>query len=77
MADLTEMHCVIEQVFPYPYYLSEEQVETVSMVIDPLNRFFADVNNPVKNDDTANIDQATLDAFWELGGFSIQVPNGM
>lgn len=37
---------------------------------------FQGINDPVKNDDTANIDQPTLDAMWELGGFSIQVPNG-
>lgn len=35
-----------------------------------------DVNDPLKNDDTANIDQKTLDALWELGAFAIQVPTG-
>lgn len=29
------------QVFPYPYNLTEEQVETVAMVVDPVTRFFA------------------------------------
>lgn len=29
------------QVFPYPYNLTEEQKETVAMVIDPVERFFA------------------------------------
>lgn len=29
------------QVFPYPYNLTEEESETLSMVIDPVTRFFA------------------------------------
>lgn len=29
------------QVFPYPYYLTEEEKETLSMVIDPVERFFS------------------------------------
>lgn len=37
---------------------------------------FQDVNDPAKNDETANIDQKTLDALWDLGGFSLQVPQG-
>lgn len=28
------------QVFPYPYHLTEEEGETLSMVIDPVTRFF-------------------------------------
>lgn len=29
------------QVFPYPYNLTEEEGETLGMVIDPVSRFFA------------------------------------
>lgn len=29
------------QVFPYPYNLTEEESETLSMVIDPVSRFFS------------------------------------
>lgn len=29
------------QVFPYPYNLTEEESETLSMVLDPVERFFA------------------------------------
>lgn len=28
------------QVFPYPHNLNDEEKETLSMVIDPLTRFF-------------------------------------
>ena len=39
-------------------------------------RFYAfqEVNDPVKNDATANLDENTLNALWELGAFSLQVP---
>lgn len=33
-----------------------------------------EVNDPVKNDDTASIDEKTLAAMWELGVFGLQVP---
>lgn len=65
------------ETFPYPYYLTEEESETLSMVVDPISRFFTEVNDPYKNDETATIDQKTLDALWELGGFSLQVPPGI
>lgn len=29
----------------------------------------------MKNDDTSNIDEKTLDALWELGGMAFQVPS--
>lgn len=38
--------------------------------------YVQEVNDPFKNDETSNIDQQTLDALWELGAFSLQVPNG-
>lgn len=28
------------ETFPYPYYLTEEESETLSMVVDPVSRFF-------------------------------------
>lgn len=32
------------------------------------------MNDPVKNDTTANIDETTMKALWELGAFAMQVP---
>lgn len=29
------------QVFPYPYNLTEEESETLAMVVDPVERFFS------------------------------------
>lgn len=31
---------VTEQVFPYPYVLSDEQKETLEMIVDPTEKFF-------------------------------------
>lgn len=62
------------QVFPYPEVLDAEQKEYIAAFVDPVTRFFEEVNDPVKNDATANIDETTSDALWELGAFSLQVP---
>ncbi|XP_012252201.1 very long-chain specific acyl-CoA dehydrogenase, mitochondrial [Athalia rosae] len=62
------------QLFPYPEPLSMEQRETLTMFIDPVQKFFEEVNNPAKNDDTAAIDEKTATALWELGAFGLQVP---
>ncbi|XP_012278524.1 very long-chain specific acyl-CoA dehydrogenase, mitochondrial [Orussus abietinus] len=62
------------QVFPFPEPLTGEQTETLKALVDPIEKFFEDVNDPVKNDDTATIDEKTLSALWELGAFGLQVP---
>lgn len=62
------------QIFPYPDVLDAEQKEFTSALVDPVNKFFEEVNDPVKNDATANLDENTLNALWELGAFSLQVP---
>lgn len=33
-----------------------------------------EVNDPVKNDDTADVDDKVKQTLWDLGAFSIQVP---
>lgn len=62
------------QLFPYPLALDPEQIEYVAAFLDPVEKFFSEVNDPVKNDTTANIDQKTSDGLWELGAFALQVP---
>ncbi|XP_067138538.1 very long-chain specific acyl-CoA dehydrogenase, mitochondrial [Centruroides vittatus] len=63
-----------EQIFPYPHVLSEEQEENMKMMLDPVERFFKEVNNPVKNDETENIDEQTVQALRELGAFGLLIP---
>ncbi|XP_014204905.1 very long-chain specific acyl-CoA dehydrogenase, mitochondrial isoform X2 [Copidosoma floridanum] len=67
-------HLQISQVFPYPEVLNDEQEETLKMLIDPLEKFYKEVNDPSKNDENAFIDDKTMQALWDLGAFSIQVP---
>jgi very long chain acyl-CoA dehydrogenase len=38
------------QVFPYPNALNQEQVEYVGAFVDPVSKFFAEVNNADRND---------------------------
>ena len=46
----------------------------MSSLVDPVNKFFDEVNDPAKNDSNSCLDQNTLDALWDLGAFGIQVP---
>lgn len=62
------------QVFPFPEPLNEEQEETLKMMFDPLETFYEEVNDAYKNDENASIDKETMQALWDLGAFSIQVP---
>ncbi|CAB3373408.1 Hypothetical predicted protein [Cloeon dipterum] len=62
------------QVFPYPDVLNAEQRETLQMLIDPTEKFFAEQNDPAKNDATEQVDPVTLQGLRELGAFGLQVP---
>ncbi|XP_053697901.1 very long-chain specific acyl-CoA dehydrogenase, mitochondrial [Sabethes cyaneus] len=62
------------QVFPFPEVLNGEQKEYIAAFVDPVTKFFEEVNDPVKNDTNAKIDEKTAEALWELGAFSLQVP---
>ncbi|XP_015609991.1 very long-chain specific acyl-CoA dehydrogenase, mitochondrial isoform X2 [Cephus cinctus] len=67
-------HLQASQIFPYPEPLSEEQNETLKMLVDPIEKFFEEINDPVKNDENGSIDEKTLEALWSLGAFGLQVP---
>lgn len=65
------------QVFPYPIALDEEQRETLQMLVDPTEKFFTEVNNPAKNEELETVEENTLAGLWNLGAFSLQVPQEM
>lgn len=65
------------QVFPYPIALDEEQRETLQMLVDPTEKFFTEVNNPAKNEELETVEENTLAGLWDLGAFSLQVPQEM
>jgi very long chain acyl-CoA dehydrogenase len=41
------------EVFPFPIALNEEQTEYIGSFVDPVSKFFAEVNDPIKNDANA------------------------
>ncbi|CAL7939676.1 unnamed protein product [Xylocopa violacea] len=62
------------QVFPFPEVLADDEIDTLKLLIDPIEKFFEEVNDPMKNDDNASIDEKTMQAMWDLGIFGLQVP---
>ncbi|XP_058822927.1 very long-chain specific acyl-CoA dehydrogenase, mitochondrial-like [Topomyia yanbarensis] len=62
------------QLFPYPDVLNEEHKEYAQAVIGPVNRFFQEVNDHIRNDETSNLDKKTMDAIWDLGIMGNAIP---
>ncbi|KAF5290049.1 hypothetical protein FQA39_LY14830 [Lamprigera yunnana] len=62
------------EVFPFPAPLDDEQKDTVRMLLDPIAKFFRDVNDATKNDDSCKIDDNTIQGLWNLGFFGTQAP---
>ncbi|XP_026681245.1 very long-chain specific acyl-CoA dehydrogenase, mitochondrial [Diaphorina citri] len=65
------------QVFPYPEVLTEDQSDTLKMLVDPVTKFFDEVNDPLKNDSLETVEPNTLEGLWDLGAFSLQVPQDL
>ncbi|KAF7408451.1 hypothetical protein HZH66_002988 [Vespula vulgaris] len=65
----------INQVFPFPEPLNAEQIETIRMFLDPMEKFFEEVNDPARNDEAQAVDEKVISTMWDLGGFCLQVPN--
>ncbi|XP_023804290.1 very long-chain specific acyl-CoA dehydrogenase, mitochondrial-like [Cyanistes caeruleus] len=64
----------VEQVFPYPSVLTQEEEQTLQELVTPLTRFFKEVNNPAKNDALEKVEDETMKGLKELGAFGLQVP---
>ncbi|XP_045780670.1 very long-chain specific acyl-CoA dehydrogenase, mitochondrial isoform X2 [Maniola jurtina] len=62
------------QVFPFPEALGDEQRQTLTELLPPVEKFFQEVNDPAANDAAAQIEERTLAGLWELGAFGLQVP---
>jgi very long chain acyl-CoA dehydrogenase len=65
------------QVFPYPDVLTDEQRDTLKMLVDPVSKFFEEVNDPAKNDAEEKVEEKALNGLWELGAFGLQVPQDL
>ena len=75
MANIFRGNLVSTQVFPYPDVMTQDDKELVGSLVDPMEKFFAEVNDAARNDENSQIDDNTLAQLWELGAFSMQVPN--
>ena len=62
------------QVLPYPDVLSEEQRDTLNLLIPLAERVLAEQNDPLKNDSLEYVPESTLNALKDVGGFGLQVP---
>lgn len=62
------------QVFPFPDVLTHDQVEMLHLMSEPSRKFFNDLNDPLKNDETGKISEKTWEAMKELGCFGLMVP---
>ncbi|XP_070504444.1 very long-chain specific acyl-CoA dehydrogenase, mitochondrial-like isoform X1 [Chironomus tepperi] len=62
------------ELFPYPMPLNDEQLETIKVLIDPMENFFKNINKPEISDQKGEFDPKVIDTLWDLGGFGIAVP---
>jgi len=62
-------------VHPYPPQdvMGDEQRETLKMLVEPTQQFFAEVNDAAANDEAAAIPEKTLKGLRELGAYGMQV----
>ncbi|XP_074633021.1 very long-chain specific acyl-CoA dehydrogenase, mitochondrial-like [Acropora palmata] len=67
----------MQQVFPFPEVLDDEQEETLRAYVDPVSKFFEECNDPLKNDTMENLDEETMTGLKEMGAFGLQVPTDL
>lgn len=63
----------VKRAFPYPSVPEEEQ-ETLKMLIDPVQRYFAEQVDSKKIDETKEIPGAVLEDLKQMGLFGLQIP---
>jgi len=63
-----------EQVFPYPEVLTEDQKETLQMLVPIAERVMGEQNDPLKNDELETVPEETQQHLRDLGAFGLQVP---
>ncbi|XP_062521347.1 very long-chain specific acyl-CoA dehydrogenase, mitochondrial-like [Corticium candelabrum] len=64
-----------QEIFPYPEVLTDDQKETLHLLIDPATKFFEQVNDPARNDSDERVPDDVLDQFKQLGTYGMQVPS--
>jgi very long chain acyl-CoA dehydrogenase len=64
----------LEEVFPYPYSLNEEQNENLQALVDPTAKFLEEKNDSLLNDKLEKVPDDIMQGLKELGAFGLQVP---
>lgn len=64
---------VVDQVFPFPEVMNEEQRETLESLVDPVEKWFYDNVDAAKNDAAECIDEPQMQGLREMGSFGLQV----
>jgi len=65
----------LDEVFPYPSSLNEEQRENLEALVDPTAKFFEEQNDPTANDENGKVPDNVMQGLKDLGAFGLQVPN--
>ncbi|XP_046853209.1 very long-chain specific acyl-CoA dehydrogenase, mitochondrial-like [Xenia sp. Carnegie-2017] len=63
----------VDEVFPYPEALTDEQRELLEGLVDPTEKFFQECNDAAKNDAIEKVDDETMKGLKEMGAFGLQV----
>ncbi|OQV18011.1 Very long-chain specific acyl-CoA dehydrogenase, mitochondrial [Hypsibius exemplaris] len=74
VANLFRGRAVTDQIFPFPSVLDDEQKDTLRSFVEPTNKFFEEVNDAAKNDETSKIPDHVTKGMAELGAFGLMVP---
>uniref|UniRef100_T1K9T1 Very long-chain specific acyl-CoA dehydrogenase, mitochondrial n=1 Tax=Tetranychus urticae TaxID=32264 RepID=T1K9T1_TETUR len=64
----------VNQVFPYPDVLTDDQLETLNMVREPSLKLFNELHDPLTAEENGKAEDKTMQMLKEMGSFGIMVP---
>lgn len=64
----------LDEIFPYPSSLNEEQRDNLQSLVDPTAKFFEEKNDSLKNDKIETVPDDIMQGLKELGAFGLQTP---
>lgn len=67
-------HLKLDNVFPFPDVLNEDQKETLSMYIPQATKLYKELNDPLKNDKNESLDPKIEQVMREMGAFGVMTP---
>jgi very long chain acyl-CoA dehydrogenase len=59
------------QIFPYPMYLNQEQLDTMGAFVDPISKYFTESHDAARLDLEEKIDEQTIENMKEFGAFGV------